>query len=117
VENYPGVVGYDATGRGIISLMRAQAASFGVRHVAEAVLTVETVTNGGKKTTPKKGGNGEQENNNNLFKVTLNDTAQTVVFAKAVIAATGASSRWLGVQGEAELRGGGGVSACATCDG
>lgn len=112
MENYPGVVGYDATGRGIISLMRMQAATFGVRHVAEAVLSVETVAGPGGGNTPKKGGNGGR-----LFKVTLNDTAKTIVFTKTVIAATGASSRWLGVPGEADLRGGGGVSACATCDG
>ncbi len=36
--------------------------------------------------------------------------------AKAVIVATGASARWLGVPGEEKLRGRG-VSTCATCDG
>ena len=33
-----------------------------------------------------------------------------------VIVATGADSRWLGIEGEYEMRGGG-VSSCATCDG
>ncbi|MEM2936726.1 MAG: FAD-dependent oxidoreductase, partial [Candidatus Bathyarchaeia archaeon] len=36
--------------------------------------------------------------------------------ARAVIVATGASAKWLGIPGEKEF-GGYGVSACATCDG
>ncbi len=43
-------------------------------------------------------------------------TAEEEVTADSVIVATGASARWLGVPGEARLRGRG-VSTCATCDG
>lgn len=43
-------------------------------------------------------------------------TAESTHHAHAVIAATGASARWLGISGEAHLRGRG-VSTCATCDG
>ena len=47
------------------------------------------------------------------FRVSAGDQAWQ---ASTVIVATGASARWLGVPGEAQLRGRG-VSACATCDG
>lgn len=47
-------------------------------------------------------------------------TTEGVVTARALIIASGASAKWLGVPGEApapEGFGGRGVSACATCDG
>ena len=48
----------------------------------------------------------------------LTSSGGTVVEADTVIIATGANARWLEVPGEEELaRGGGGVSACAVCDG
>ena len=47
------------------------------------------------------------------FRLWTEDHAYT---ADTVIVATGASARWLGVPGEARLRGRG-VSTCATCDG
>merc|ERR1711988_316593 len=40
VENYPGVVGYDATGRGIITIMRRQAVAFDTRMLNDAVVGV-----------------------------------------------------------------------------
>ncbi len=43
-------------------------------------------------------------------------TGDVFIEAQSVIVATGASARWLGVPGEARLRGRG-VSTCATCDG
>merc|ERR1712160_43625 len=45
----------------------------------------------------------------------LNST-EGVLRTHALIIATGADSRWLGVPGEHDFRGGG-VSSCATCDG
>ena len=42
--------------------------------------------------------------------------AAPVVYARTLILALGAQSKWLGVKGEHEYRGGG-VSSCATCDG
>jgi thioredoxin reductase (NADPH) len=38
------------------------------------------------------------------------------LLADTIVVATGASARWLGVKGEDQFKGGG-VSACATCDG
>merc|ERR1719424_2021634 len=47
------------------------------------------------------------------FVITTNASA---ILAHSIVIATGADSRWLGVKGEEELKGGG-VSSCATCDG
>jgi thioredoxin reductase (NADPH) len=47
------------------------------------------------------------------FRIWVEDTEYT---AQAVIVATGASARWLGLESEERLKGRG-VSACATCDG
>ncbi len=54
----------------------------------------------------------EADFSKNPFQVTV---GEATYFAKTVIIATGADTRWLGVKGEAGLIGRG-VSSCATCD-
>src|SRR6185295_7341161 len=51
---------------------------------------------------------------NRPFRLTCDSGA--VYLADAVILATGAQARWLGIPSEEKFKGGG-VSACATCDG
>ena len=91
VENYPGLA--DQTGPGIVAAMRNQAVEFGTTFLAEEVISVDV--------------------SKMPYKVVTNTTS---VETHSVIIATGAESKWLGVDGEWELRGGG-VSSCATCDG
>jgi len=93
VENYPGypkgIMGPEMMGE-----FRAQAERFGTRFVTDDVDRVE-LSDGG------------------VQKVYLGDEEH---LAKAVILATGAEPRRLGVPGELEL-GGRGVSTCGVCDG
>ena len=92
VENYPGfpdgVMGPD-----LMEQMRKQAERFGTRIISSDVTSVDF-------TQPP-------------FTVSV---GQDTYSAESVIISTGASARWLGVEGEERLRGFG-VSACATCDG
>lgn len=53
---------------------------------------------------------------NRPFKVTIDETKE--IIAETVIIATGASAKWLGIPSEEKFKSnGGGVSACAVCDG
>jgi thioredoxin reductase (NADPH) len=92
VENYPGfpdgVMGPD-----LMEQMRKQAERFGTRIVSSDVTDVDF--------------------SQKPFTVSV---GQDTYAAESVIISTGASARWLGVEGEERLRGFG-VSACATCDG
>ena len=92
VENYPGYAD-GVMGPEMMADFRRQAERFGAEFVTDDVTRVEL---------------GEQP-----FRVWIEDTEYR---ARAVIVATGASARWLGVPSEERLQGRG-VSACATCDG
>ena len=93
VENFPGFPeGVDANQ--LMTDMRAQAARFG------ADIRRGTVTAVDFSSRP--------------FRLTID--SETVIEAQAVIIATGATAKYLGLPSEQEFRGMG-VSACATCDG
>lgn len=92
VENYPGFQ-KGIMGPELMEEMRSQAIRFGADLRMEVVDSVEL--------------EGE------IKKLHVGDE---VFEARAVILATGAAPRYLGIPGEAELSGRG-VSACATCDG
>jgi thioredoxin reductase (NADPH) len=95
VENYPGFRdGVD--GQTLMLDMKAQAVRFGTRVMTEDVLELDA------KQRP--------------FRMVTTSGAE--VLADAVIVATGANAKWLGLQNEQRLaQSGGGVSACAVCDG
>ena len=93
VENFPGFpTGID--GFELMDNLRQQAARFGARFAHERIERVEL-------DGPVK---------------RLHGASQSFE-ARAVIIATGASPKTLGIPGEKELWGGKGVSTCATCDG
>ena len=92
VENYPGFP-EGVTGPDMMELFQKQAERFG------ANLFMEDAT--------------EIDLSRRPFRVSSAERAYT---ADAVILATGASARWLGLESETRLQNKG-VSACATCDG
>ncbi len=93
VENYPGFPD-GVKGPELVDLMRRQAERFGTRFVLADVERCRL--SGGSPFTLEADGKSYQTH--------------------ALIVATGASARWLGLDSERELANRG-VSACATCDG
>ena len=93
IENYPGFP-EAISGPDVMLRMRQQAERFGTRYIGDEVVASDF---GGRP-----------------LKVTLSggDTLE----AAAIIIATGATARYLGIESEQKLIGRG-VSACATCDG
>lgn len=92
VENYPGFP-EGIMGPEMMELFRKQAERFGTVIHDKAVTSVDF--------------------SQRPFTITVGDET---VQAQTVIIATGASAKWLGLEGEKTF-GGFGVSACATCDG
>jgi len=95
IENFPGFTRGEGTE--LVTIIRDQAESFGAHIVTELVETVKF-----------------SEESCGLHEITTN--AGNTYTAKAVILATGAVARQLGVNGEMDYFGRG-VSTCATCDG
>ena len=93
VENYPGfpdgIMGPD-----IMELFKKQAERFGAEYISGQVSSVDF--------------------SKRPFKLTVDESEDH--YAKAVIIATGATAKFLGLESEEKLKGRG-VSACATCDG
>jgi thioredoxin reductase (NADPH) len=95
VENYPGFPD-GVTGQAMMEGFKQQAQRFGTRSEMEDVVRVDFA---GHPHVLWTSGDDEYE-------------------ADAVIIATGANARWMDVPGEERLaQSGGGVSACAVCDG
>ena len=93
VGNWPGALG-DPSGFDIMQNMIKQVEALEVKTISDVV--VETDLSGGVKRLKLSGG---QE-----------------LFTRAVIVATGARARYLGIDSEPKFKGKG-ISACATCDG
>ena len=97
VENYPGFP-EGISGPELINNMKEQATQFGADTKNGVVDSIDA----------------EGEGTDRLFRITLANG--DVYTADAVIVASGASARTLGIPGEDELMGYG-LSTCATCDG
>ncbi|MDP4621075.1 MAG: thioredoxin-disulfide reductase [Thermoleophilia bacterium] len=92
VENYPGFPD-GVEGPEVMQLFRRQAERFGTRFITADVTRVDF--------------------SGRPFRVWV-DSDEHV--GRAIIVSTGASAKWLGIEGETRMMGRG-VSACATCDG
>ena len=95
IENFPGFP-EPISGQALMERMKEQALRYGVRVVTELV------TEASLKTNP----------------IRLKPSYSAEVQTHSVIIATGASAKWIGLPNELRLAtSGGGVSACAVCDG
>ncbi|GGE86483.1 thioredoxin-disulfide reductase [Stappia taiwanensis] len=93
VENYPGFAD-PIQGPWLMEEMRKQAENVGTQMIYDTILSADLSTR----------------------PFTLTGDSGTVYTADALVIATGAQAKWLGLPTEEEFMGAG-VSACATCDG
>ena len=93
VENYPGFADV-IQGPWLMDQMQAQAENVGTRLFQDTITAIDL----GRRPFEAKGDSGDS------------------YVGEAVVIATGAQARWLGLPSEDKFRGAG-VSACATCDG
>jgi thioredoxin reductase (NADPH) len=95
VENYPGFP-EGITGPEMMERFREQAKRFGTRVITENIVKVDF----------------------SAHPFVLTPSGSEPITAQSVVIATGASANWLGLPNEERLaQSGGGVSACAICDG
>jgi thioredoxin reductase (NADPH) len=95
IENWPGTPD-GIGGQELMERMKEQAVRFGTRVVGENIASVDFST----------------------YPFRLTPSYSEAIEAKSVIVATGARANWLGLENEVRLaQSGGGVSACAVCDG
>jgi thioredoxin reductase (NADPH) len=100
VENYPGF-SHGITGPKMMDEFQKQAERFGTRNITEDIIRCDFSTRPFTLETSQDG-----------------RVATGQIRAHSVILATGAVANWLGLDNEMRLaRAGGGVSACAVCDG
>jgi thioredoxin reductase (NADPH) len=114
VENYPGFPG-GVTGPKLMAFFEQQAVRFGTR----------IVTDSGQSPDVSNPDDGHSYQYHDARAVDFSSRPLKVIgedgsvySAHAVIVATGATANWIGLENELRLaRSGGGVSACAVCDG
>ena len=114
VDNYPGFP-KGIQGPQLMEDMKAQVVRFGTEIKLETVISLQSLAS---LPASRQGGRGRSGSDlRQQFKRFVVETAEKNKYeTKAIIVATGASAKYLGLQSEQRLMGKG-VSACATCDG
>lgn len=114
VENYPGFK-HGITGPQLMAELEQQAVRFGTRVVTDDGLHPD-VSNPDDGHSAKYQDCQQVDLSARPFKVTSEDGS--IYTTHSLIIATGATANWIGLDNEQRLaRSGGGVSACAICDG